>query len=216
MFSLTDATSVRRNPLAARALIRYFSTADLYALYSTARVDERHPLDDSLIHEDVLNGSDEGKKLVLALFAPSNADEILRLSGVSSEHACAILSNPRIDWYTILDENDIVRSQLLVPAVLAGDARSDVLLRNPRMDRRFIAEMIYGQSEFKDEPLDVRFERGLTALEAQYIASPRYHGKQLPEGNELWFWDPVNAFLSLLRDLLRDRPYDGRRLFLTD
>jgi hypothetical protein len=190
----------------------HLSFSDLWNLYKDATPHVHHPLDSAEIAKAIIHSDDDAKKLLLALhrgveglttFIRDTHQEIISLAALSPVHKLAVLSNTRIDWHAlnIFSEGRTpnIRKDFLVPTVLADDDATEVLLRNPRMDRQFIADIIRGKDEFSVFSLKRRFSFALSALEANRIESQRCLGKAT-DYNELHFAKPVEAFFALLRE----------------
>jgi hypothetical protein len=195
-------------------IINHLTFAEFYEIYAKAKPDSTFALDNSELVEFLLAGNDDGKKLVVASFSGGGsfregikAETAVKLANVSRAHKIALLSNVRLDWYSLrLFERDAtVRTELLA-ATMLSDNRDEklALLRNPRMDRRFVADIIRGKNEFHAIPARERFWYGLEAIKVKEIGSENYPGKDMPDSNEMNFHKPEEALLAALREVLAD------------
>src|SRR5262249_41863838 len=130
----------------------------------------------------------------------------IKLANVSHAHKIALLSNVRLDWYrmSLFDRDAPVRTELL--ATMLSDNRDEklALLRNPRMDRRFVADVIRPNNQLHAMPDRDRIWYGLEAIKAKEIESEDYPGKDSPDDNEMHFGKPESALLLAMREVLAD------------
>jgi hypothetical protein len=129
-------------------IVNNLTFAEFYEIYAKAKPDAIVALDNSDLVESLLAGNDDGKKLVVASFSGGGhfregikAETAITLANVSRAHKIALLSNVRLDWYGILlfKHKEAVRTELLAATILCGEHdEKRALLRNPRMDRRFV------------------------------------------------------------------------------
>src|SRR5262245_61714780 len=139
-------------------IVNNLTFAEFYEIYAKAKPNSTVALDNSELVESLLAGNDDGKKLVIASFSGGGefregikAETAIKLANLSRAHKIALLSNVRVNWYSILifDHDASVRTELLAPTILSGEHDDKLaLLHNPRMDRRFVADVIRGKDEF--------------------------------------------------------------------
>jgi len=184
---LLDNSNVIASPVLIE-IINSLTFAKFYEIYARAKPDPKIALDNSELVESLVAGNDDGKKLVVASFAGGagiKAETALKLANISRGHKIALLSNVRLDWYgmALLNDDAPVRTEILAPTMLSGKQDEKLaLVRNPRMERRFLADVIRGKDEFHAIPARERFFYGLEAIKVKQIEYPYYSGKcsQIP------------------------------------
>jgi hypothetical protein len=206
MFNFNDKDGVRLNPLIAKELIKHLTVSEIMILYANSHPDEYLSIDTEAIVEGILETNDDGKILVLALCAKGGSHEglqeeqILKIADRSEAHKAAILSNPRINWYSSFSLPSI-REKLLVPTILGYGDLAFAACRNPRMDRNLISEVIRGANEFQCISIEHRMELAFISINVVDIESKSYYKKDMPDSNEQYFSKPIEAFYSQLKQI---------------
>jgi len=194
--------------------VSHLGFSEFYALYAKVPVNDRSLLDSEKVATRILASKDKGKALILAMFSQGgywssglSPEQILQLAEISPEHKRAILSNVRISWYDT--SPSMVRDKLIIPSILNAERKLDrfslAIFKNPRIDRRLIADVIRGKEAFRDLPLRDRLWAAIYALQATEIKSEHYPGKDMPDSNELNFDRPTRAIFSVIREGLAEK-----------
>lgn len=209
MIQRDHVKELARDPVVLAEFLLNISTESLLALYADATVNESHLLDREEVFDAVLQRGDAGKKLVIARYAklggwfgPGKPEHLLALAQKSFAHKCALLANPRIDWYQPAGGfgEDAVINALVIPTLRANDAATEAFLANPRANRKLIATAIRGHAPFEGLTIIDRLRLGTRALRADCADSSRFIGKDASDANELNFDEPNRAFVAALRD----------------
>jgi hypothetical protein len=198
-------------------IVNNLTFAEFYEIYAHAKPNTVVALDNSELVEFLLAGNDDGKKLVVASFSGGGAyregikaETAIKLASLSRAHKIALLSNVRVDWYGISYRDASVGRELIAATILSGEHEEKrALLRNPRMDRRFVADVIKGKDEFHAIPAPQRFFYGVEAIKAKEIESKDYPEKDSPDDNEMYFDKPERALLVTMREVLADTDIKG-------
>ena len=208
-------------PPLLKATVNHLTFHEFFEIYSQAKPDSETILDNKDLIESIIDGDDDGKKLIVALFAGREGgcnvlktESILKLVNTSGAHKLALLSNQRLNWYdfNFWRKDNQVADEFLVPTIFNGTSEEvSLLISNPRMHRGFIADAIRGTEKAEQIDLSHRFHYALKAIDVQEIKSPEGSSRYAPNDNEMYFHAPFKAFLVVLRELF-SKDMDWQRL----
>lgn len=205
MFDIFNSNHVEENPILAEKFIQYVLPTELmqYAI--------SHPSPNIFSLKPIVNGilssDNEGLKLVLAAcgdFFDDSEFAIEKLHSISDATKAALYSNSSINWYHFNVFNKEFKNSYFTQDFFKDDGLSSVLLRNPRMDRGLIADVIRGRGVYEGLNIDVRIRCLYLSVDVNEIESEHWDGKDMPDDNELDFDKPIKSFLPLMREALSD------------
>lgn len=212
MFDIFDLKDARENPLLAVEFIKIVPAYELvkHLLNSaTAETDDGlHPLLIDLEHiRDAIMACDrDDLKLILATYGKVTAlwdtKVFEQLFNRGTAFQAALFSNSRTDWYNFNDETE---KQFLHPVLLADITEEtnrgllDVMVRNPRMNRRVIADAMRGSNGFEKLSLETRLLIGSQAIGVKEIPAIFYSGKDSPDLHEIYFTRVNDAFVAMVK-----------------
>lgn len=187
-----------------------FDTVD--EMYASAATDDVTPLDELSATSCLMSEGDKAKLLSVAKYSKiggpfsgrESAHLIVGLAKLSPAHKLAILSNIRIDWYGILlvDDGHLVRSDLLVPAIVNDEDHEYLraIVSNPRMDCKFVSEIIHGKAPFDRLEMTTRLLAAHYALGLNELAHPEHFFREDPYDIDVYLSYPSRAALEVVRE----------------
>lgn len=213
MFDITSLSSVKSNPLVAGEFVRHLSAYELANAVGIGLKNEEFILNEECIIEGIIGSGDTAKILLLASGSKlddfAKCDNFLKIYGRGEIFKSALLSNNRIDWYCLFTFHGYI-AEMVANDILKEDSKLRVpFFKNPRMDRKLVAEIIKGGEYnigresilFNKIGLGDRYFAAYNSVDVVEIRSRDFYGKDSPDSNELYFSKPFDAILILLRDL---------------
>lgn len=214
MFDIENTNWIINNPQIAKEFVKSLSAYELLQIVNKNK-DSLTILDQNPIINGIIESNEEGKLLLLATcgkidyFQTEDTELINKLMDKGIAYQCALLSNTRINWYSIFIFDRYNSIDIVIKAILENDSAFISFCKNPRMDRRLISAIIRGENtknlpykikfaEFSDE---LRIKASYHALQAVEIKSEHYEGKDSPDNNEDYFKEPIKAFLKLTKEM---------------
>jgi hypothetical protein len=203
MFNIFDPVEILANPLLAKDFIKHvpaFELANFCLKNANNSVIDLDPIEKGIMESDR-----DDLKLILATYGKLSqflkADYIVELFKLDGGHKAALLGNSRINWYNFDDRiSEILKNILLCdPSVRDAVELRELMIKNPRMDRRLISNAMRGEGDFESLSLVVRLAIGAQAIDVDEIPAENWIGKDSPDAHELHFSKPNVAFLPLLK-----------------
>jgi len=160
----------------------------------------------ALDHEDVLpkilmSGDTAKEVLALKMAGGWHLEQLFQCAKKSETHELALVSNERMDWYSLFEDSEEQLNELL-----ARDAKNpeggdivEFAALNPRMHRRVIADLIRGKEPFDSVSQSVRKKVAALALQVRYEEEPIYLGQDMPSIYWMDFAKPCEALFSMVR-----------------
>jgi hypothetical protein len=206
-----------KNPKVLSQYLQSCSFDKFYDLYSAQPVNKTNSLDDDDLINLILDGEDNGKKLVIAMFASNSffsgwasQETLSNLVTISPAHKIGLFSNTRMNWYSLGGWKSDKEKLDIIQEYLLGDDNDAVaaIVQNPRIDRTVIADAISAKNHFSSLSPIRRLELGSLAILAKEIKSEHYIGQDSPDFNELYFDKPFSSYLKTVRELSYDHYND--------
>ncbi len=194
-------------PDVGKEIVKTLSVETLADIWSNCRPDEECCLDNEEIIKAIVGRKDKAAQVLCAkygnlhLYSGFTAQELVELAGRSRSHTLAILGNTRIDWYSFwMGRENLLVEELIFPTVEADDFATHILLKNPRMDRKLIGDIIRGEGQFQEIPASTRIKFGFFAIGADYVedSDTVYYEGIMPSENDINFRKPTEALFAIL------------------
>lgn len=214
MFDIENPNWILNNPQIAKEFVKSLSAYELLKIVNKNK-DTLTILDQNPIINGIIESNEDGKILLLATcgkidcFHTEDTELINKLMAKGIAYQCALLSNTRINWYSIFIFDRFSLLDIVIKNILENDSAFTSFCKNPRMDRRLISAIIRGENSrtlpyktiFTDFTDELRIKASYLALQAVEIKSEHYDGKDSPDNNEQYFNDPNKAFLKLIKEM---------------
>ncbi len=203
MFNIFDSKEILQNPILAKDFIKHvpaFELAKFCLNNSDINIIDLEP-----IEKGIMESSRDDLKLILATYGKLSqflkADYIVELFKLDGGHKAALLGNPKINWYNFDDRIAGILQNILLcdPTVRDVGELRRLMINNPRMDRKLIANAMRGEGAFQALEQVDRLIIGSEAISVTEIPAENWIGKDSPDTHELHFSKPNEAFLPLLK-----------------
>ena len=221
MFDISSLKSIKSNPLLSKSFVKHLSAYELMEVIKKGLMNGDVILNDQNIINGILESNDEGKLLLLAsgskLDEFAQSDIFTKLYSKSDEMKSSLFSNSQMDWYGLFIWNSEILDSILEDVLKENSKLKIPFYKNPRMDRRIIASIIkakdYDKSkhtyDFTKISFEERYKAAENSLEIEEIKSENYYGKDSPDSNEMYFNEPFDAVVILIRDLFNTEDVKG-------
>lgn len=209
MFNIFENSEVHKNPLLAKEFIKIVPAFELvkHVLATTGNDRFDRILSKKAIKDGILDSDRDDLKLVLATYGDVlefwDVKDFLKLYTKGSAFKAALFGNSTIDWYRLDEAKKVEILHTTLLADFTDETNSElirVLVTNPRMDRKVIANAMLGRDGFEVIPITTRLQIGGYAISVEEIKADYWPGKDSPDTHEIYFSAVNEAYIRMLKD----------------